>query len=152
MRRILRRIVFIIKHIMKEFKICSKCKVPKPLDEFHKRNGGKYDRDHYCKFCANAKHRIKYNTDLEYKERSKRRNLKQLYSLSNDELNALHSISNCQICNSKLIEKRKMYIDHNHKTGKIRGLLCPKCNNLLGNCNDNIEILKLAMSYLELNN
>lgn len=41
-----------------------------------------------------------------------------------------------------------MYIDHNHTTGEVRGLLCSNCNTILGLCNDNIIILQSAISYL----
>ena len=42
----------------------------------------------------------------------------------------------------------KPNIDHCHKTGLVRGLLCGHCNNLLGRCNDDVEILKNAVRYL----
>ena len=38
----------------------------------------------------------------------------------------------CAICNSNFKNSRDTHIDHNHKTGKIRGLLCFRCNNILG--------------------
>jgi hypothetical protein len=40
-------------------------------------------------------------------------------------------------------------VDHCHTTGKIRGLLCSKCNPALGAFNDNIEILNSAIKYLK---
>ena len=43
-----------------------------------------------------------------------------------------------------------MFIDHCHETGKVRGLLCSKCNIALGNFDDDIETLKRAISYLSL--
>lgn len=52
----------------------------------------------------------------------------------------------CLICNNKHI---KLNIDHCHKKMKIRGLLCPNCNTLLGHCHENIEILKSAIKYLK---
>jgi len=45
--------------------------------------------------------------------------------------------------------KRKMYIDHDHKTGKVRGILCPRDNTLLGLIQDNPEILKNVLKYLK---
>ena len=41
-----------------------------------------------------------------------------------------------------------MSIDHCHETGKIRGILCHLCNNLLGNARDNTTILASAIDYL----
>lgn len=46
----------------------------------------------------------------------------------------------------------KHIIDHCHTTGKIRGLLCTNCNNMLGKAKDNVEVLKKAISYLEQTN
>ena len=51
----------------------------------------------------------------------------------------------CAIC---LEPHVKLSIDHCHKTGKVRGLLCKKCNLVLGMVNDSEEILLSAMNYL----
>lgn len=50
---------------------------------------------------------------------------------------------------SKICKKEELVIDHNHQTGKVRGLLCANCNNGLGFFMDNIENLKEAIRYLE---
>lgn len=39
-------------------------------------------------------------------------------------------------------------VDHDHETGKVRGILCGSCNNMLGRSYDNIEILENAIEYL----
>jgi len=54
----------------------------------------------------------------------------------------------CAICKSSYNGKKKFFVDHNHVTGKVRGLLCHKCNILLGGANDSIETLKTAIQYL----
>ena len=43
---------------------------------------------------------------------------------------------------------RQFSVDHDHKTGKVRGILCAHCNSLLGHAFDNPEILKSAIKYL----
>lgn len=43
----------------------------------------------------------------------------------------------------------KLYVDHDHKTGQVRGLLCHHCNVALGNLRDDPELLKRALRYLE---
>ena len=59
----------------------------------------------------------------------------------------------CAICGTHQEElKSTLHIDHNHKTKKIRGLLCFKCNSLLGCANDNIIKLESAIIYLKNNN
>ena len=56
----------------------------------------------------------------------------------------------CAICNKKIDgERRRMNIDHDHDTGKVRGLLCTGCNTGIGYFGDNIEGLKKAFYYLE---
>jgi len=54
----------------------------------------------------------------------------------------------CKLCNNDL---KSYTIDHCHKTGKIRGILCIKCNNGLGLFNDDIELLKKAVNYIDCN-
>lgn len=56
----------------------------------------------------------------------------------------------CGICAQPPEEKRKLGVDHNHKTKKIRGLLCLKCNAALGHMRDNPKLLRIAATYLEL--
>ena len=51
----------------------------------------------------------------------------------------------CAICGKILI---KPILDHDHKTGKIRGLLCYGCNTFLGLINDNKKVLQTAIKYL----
>lgn len=57
----------------------------------------------------------------------------------------------CAICHRLEFSESKRYlsIDHNHQTGKVRALLCGKCNTILGMAGDNIEILRNAVDYLE---
>lgn len=53
----------------------------------------------------------------------------------------------CKIHQSKL--NRSLYIDHCHTTGKIRGLLCSKCNSGIGFFSDSIKKLENAINYLK---
>jgi hypothetical protein len=53
----------------------------------------------------------------------------------------------CAIC-KKISINKMLGIDHDHNTGRIRGLLCDKCNAMLGMADDNIEVLTSAISYL----
>jgi len=59
----------------------------------------------------------------------------------------------CMLCNKKEYRKNttRLSIDHYHKTGKIRGLLCNQCNVGLGAFKDNIKLLKKAIIYLNNN-
>ena len=59
----------------------------------------------------------------------------------------------CRICNKLMVigskKLDKACVDHDHKTGKIRGILCAGCNINLGRFVDNIGLLKKMISYLE---
>ena len=56
----------------------------------------------------------------------------------------------CAICNKHMSEfKRALAVDHDHETGKIRGLLCRNCNAILGYAGDNPKILLEAIDYLK---
>jgi hypothetical protein len=52
----------------------------------------------------------------------------------------------CAICSNLMTNKA---VDHDHKTGKLRGILCYQCNSGLGMFKDNIETMKKAINYLE---
>lgn len=69
------------------------------------------------------------------------------YNLSVDEHLTLTSKKRCDLCQTK--DTHQLCIDHDHKTGKVRGYLCSKCNIGLGHFNDNPEILKRAFEYLK---
>ena len=56
----------------------------------------------------------------------------------------------CGICDKELTPTgRDTHIDHCHASDRIRGVLCFKCNTLLGNAKDSIRILRAAISYLK---
>ena len=56
----------------------------------------------------------------------------------------------CSICSTDITDKN--HIDHCHKSGKVRGLLCRKCNIGLGMFNDNVECMEKAIEYVKRNN
>lgn len=80
--------------------------------------------------------------------------IKARYGLTLEQYEKLVSDhnSNCAICgsqNSQALHHKKLHIDHCHKSGKVRGLLCHKCNMMLGFAKDNPDILRKAAQYLE---
>jgi Recombination endonuclease VII len=77
--------------------------------------------------------------------------IRKQYGITLDQYNQMLADQNhkCAICgNEDEVEGRKLAIDHCHKTGKVRGLLCGKCNRGLGLFYDNLELLQNAISYL----
>lgn len=80
----------------------------------------------------------------------RRADLKKKYGLKVEEYEALAEKQNwvCAIC-GKPPGKRPLCVEHDHKTGKVRGLTCNKCNSILGMCDDDPDILRRAIEYLE---
>lgn len=80
----------------------------------------------------------------------RRRYLKKHYGLTEDQYNEMVASQNgrCAICATDSPGKRRWHVDHCHKTGKIRGLLCGLCNSMLGCARDNPETLKGGIEYL----
>ena len=54
----------------------------------------------------------------------------------------------CAICKGLNPSGKRLSIDHCHKTGRVRGLLCVKCNTVLGQADDDVAILMAAIKYL----
>lgn len=87
--------------------------------------------------------------------------LKTLYGLSQEEYVDMFEAQQgrCAICrrpescaNNQRTAKRLLCVDHDHTTGKVRGLLCMKCNHGLDHANDDILILRAMIAYLEAHN
>ena len=126
-------------------KTCSLCRQEKSLDHFYK-GTGRFGKQSRCKDCVN--HRSRENQQL-YNRRGK---LKRQYQLSLEEYDALLSQQNncCAVCKTKEPGGNSPHfkIDHDHRTGLIRGLLCNRCNSGLGHFRDNPVTLHAAAEYL----
>lgn len=77
------------------------------------------------------------------------------YGITLDDYNMMYESQGgvCKICEQKCDHPQRndidtLCVDHCHETGKVRGLLCNKCNSLLGWARDNIETLAKAIDYL----
>jgi hypothetical protein len=93
-----------------------------------------------------------YRQSLNGKETKQRSRLKR-YNSTITEYNQIISNQNnqCAICNrvfDPISRQTTAHIDHNHKTGKIRGLLCGSCNRAIDLLQDDPEVCKNAAAYL----
>lgn len=124
-------------------KRCSKCK------EYL---NGYRGRGNVCKTCYNA-YQIEYRKANPPDKESGRARAREVfykkYGITEEDYQHLYNLQNgaCLICGNRQNERR-LAVDHDHKTNRVRGLLCNQCNIGLGAFNDNIILIEKAISYL----
>ena len=148
---------------------CSKCQQLKAPSEF---NSDKYNKNsprgplsYKCRSCASEiwKHRYDNRTPEKRAEELRQKRdwyVHSKYGITMEEYTNMYLEQNgvCAIClnpetatEGKGIDRKvkNLSVDHDHKTNRVRGLLCFKCNTVLGKIDDSVETLKRAISYLE---
>jgi len=130
-------------------RVCARCFSAKKKSDFY---GG---HNCYCKKCH-----IEYQKDyLNNPQRKVRRrkqqrnnNLRRKYGIDQAEYERLlrDQRSRCAICNKRPKSRKLLAVDHDHMTGRVRGLLCTTCNNALGMLGDGLDspIFQKAEEYL----
>ncbi len=116
-------------------KVCIKCHKILPLYDFTLRADGRKFAVSHCKKCERERsYKRYYNSTIEqYVELLEQQNNK------------------CAICGTVKpggVHKTFFLVDHDHKTDKVRGLLCHNCNSGLGHFKDNPEFLASAIAYI----
>lgn len=107
-----------------------------------------------CTPCRNSANLRRYHTRKEtrdaHRSASRRHYLKKLYGLSIEQYEAmfLEREGRCDCCGEPETQHRTLAVDHDHATGRIRGLLCQGCNTGIGKLGDTIEGLEKAIDYL----
>lgn len=121
---------------------CTSCNRVKPFRLYHKLSKSKTGYRPICKACAKQK--------SSYDDKHANHIL-NTYGLSKEEYARLieESGNKCWICGGG--STNRLSVDHNHKTGNVRGLLCKGCNRQLGRWRDNPDVAHRAAEYLELN-
>lgn len=115
-------------------KACSNCKTVKPLGAFHRSAKASDGRASWCKPCANTTARA--SRKRTYTPENKRRwALKTRYGLTPADVEAMKDRQGgaCGICAKPLV---RFHVDHDHATNRVRGLLCHRCNILIGGWDD----------------
>jgi DNA repair exonuclease SbcCD ATPase subunit len=89
-------------------------------------------------------------------EKNKKYAIKSTYGLTLEQYNSMlnQTGGKCPICDVEFKRKgdgggKHPCVDHCHKTGKVRGIICSKCNAGIGNLNDNIQRIRKAADWLE---
>ena len=154
-------------------KTCSKCKIEKTLSSFKLNKAGNYSA--WCYECDNILAKNRYASDPEYraaqlaknkiryfqeggKQRKRERQLKKSFGLTIDDYNKKLQTQDglCAICkkpesslNAHSSGILPLAIDHDHQTGKVRDLLCSRCNQALGLLREDVEIAKNLVTYIQ---
>lgn len=120
-------------------KKCSTCQVLKPWDDFYWKRKAKKEKQPVCKACQKITNKSSWRAPQ----------LRSRYGLTIADLSDMKESQNgrCAICNIK--PKDSLCVDHDAETGKVRGLLCRKCNMAIGLLHHDTDILLFAIEYLE---
>ena len=146
-------------------KHCKSCNVTKEPSEFYLVSG-KYLYT-YCKQCARGKTKEWTLKNKDYVKSKKgewekknperarqialRGILKFSYNMTLEQYDSLLTKQDfvCAICHKiNNIQGRRLEVDHDHKTGKIRGLLCNGCNVGIGAFSDDMDLMAKAVQYV----
>jgi len=121
-------------------KRCPWCREEKPRTSFYVDRKARDGRSHTCVACRRT-------YSKENLSRTRNLHLNRRYGISSNEYDKMvrNVGGKCEICG---IIPSRLHIDHNHRTGAIRGLLCRPCNHALGGFQDSEEILRFAIMYL----
>ncbi|MEV4344682.1 endonuclease VII domain-containing protein [Actinoplanes sp. NPDC049596] len=125
-------------------KWCPDCEVVKPLAEFARTKASKNGYHTYCRPCHNARGRETkqrlYGGTREY-------HLRHRYGITDADVKEMLAEQGgvCAICGAP----DPQHVDHDHRTGWVRGILCFNCNGGLGQFRDNPVFLAEAITYLK---
>lgn len=125
-----------IRKTMSKYKKCTKCKRTKLLERFPDDKRCKDGKDSWCNACY-AKYHKKYRKENPKKHSDivRKHKLKQLYGMTVEDWDLLYKKQKgcCKICGiHQSCLDRRLCVDHDHNTNRIRGLVCVVCNNKLG--------------------
>lgn len=128
-------------------KICCKCKEYDHVRSYWRDRESKDGLNHLCTPCARIKN-TKYYRKEDWVTR-----IARSYQLSREQFDALliQQSGRCAICGVAFMgtHKHRPQIDHNHDTGKNRGLLCLECNLLVGFLERRADKIPMAYAYLQ---
>ncbi len=144
-------------------KVCKKCGLEKPSSDFYKEKRVKDGLSARCKSCCREDAKEVFRRDPEpYRRRAREahtyasrreRTLREKYNMTVADYDELFEKQKgcCAICgttDSGHNVTNHLLVDHDHSTGKVRGLLCSSCNLGIGKFKDDTNLLATAINYL----
>jgi len=144
-------------NVMPTMKMCILCKTAKPFEDFYDGYKAKKQRNatnkkylhSRCKECDHARVKIYHkNNRAKVTKQQLISHRRRKYGLTEEKYNNMILSQNnlCAICNKS--SRKTLHIDHSHKTGEVRGLLCNNCNTGIGFFKEDISIFTRAIKYL----
>jgi hypothetical protein len=160
-------------------KKCTKCGEIKVIEEFYKARDMKDGRQSLCKVCKREHSRNWWHADIDKHrddvkkwhkanrekvlnnvrqwkrnnpDKARAQHLKRKYGITEEDYQSVLVSQGgvCAICGELELSKTgRLHIDHNHDTGKVRGLLCGQCNKGIGLFKDTPDLLLSAAKYLK---
>lgn len=129
-------------------KHCSWCGEFKSLEEFGKQTRGLKGRHAACLTCMRPYQTSWAAGNVDRATKQRRAKVVRVYGVEAlAVLDRIDAGEPCEVCGRR---STKMPIDHDHQTGRVRGLLCHNCNTALGLANESVEVLYGLISYLNL--
>lgn len=132
-----------IRRVPEGHKHCPRCEQTLPLEKFAGNRASSDGATTYCKPCHNAVSKAnrerKHGSTREY-------HLRRRYGIGQADVDAMLAEQGGLCAASKTDEPK--HVDHDHKTGRVRGMLCFLCNQALGNTRDDVKRLRGLIDYL----
>lgn len=134
-------------------KVCSTCTQERLLCDFHTAKRNKDGYQGHCKSCQAEKSKLwkQENHERAYIS-NKAWELRTKYGMSIEEYDELLALQDnkCACCQVRapVGTRRPFNVDHDHGTGRVRGILCPSCNSGIGHLSDSLEGVLMAVTYL----
>ena len=129
-------------------KACTKCGEVKDLSAFYRKSTMKDGRQSHCKVCQNQRTKAWHNANPDSKKNT---DLQRFYGISLTDYNRMFEEQGgrCKICDQEQPGKR-LAVDHCHRTGKVRSLLCDPCNKAIGLFQDDPSRIESALNYVRI--
>lgn len=141
-------------------KRCSKCKSLVPITGFNKDRATRDGLASECRSCNVKRHRERYKKESQKPGFSRRGDLSNRYRMTTKQYDRMFTEQGgvCAVCKqsetrrrpwSKNGEIQPLAVDHDHKTGEVRSLLCATCNSALGFMGEDPERIRALADYAE---
>lgn len=159
-------------------KRCKQCRETKPFSAFYGDAAAHDGHRPECKACTSARRKAWYRANRdreiarvqawqrdnkqrynarqrEYRKRNPDKDwpghLKRKFGLTVDEYESFVAahLGRCAICGDEPAASARLHLDHDHDSKAVRGMLCVRCNNGLGQFREDVELLARAVDYLD---